>query len=109
MVQIDCLVAFLRVFPSLLQQTHHLLTRGNNGQHLENFVSKRHPNNREREEDNRTMSEQPGGIQPMAFEKNPPAPGEEYEEIREQVRSFPCPLTLTSRAGRVVGLVLARR
>ena len=44
------------------------------------------------------MSDQPGEIQPMVFEKNPPPPGDEYEEIREQVRSFSCPLT--SRAGR---------
>ena len=36
------------------------------------------------------MAEQPGGIQPMAFEKNPPPPGEEYEEIREQVRAALC-------------------
>ena len=34
------------------------------------------------------MSDQPGEIQPMVFEKNPPPPGDEYEEIREQVRSF---------------------
>ena len=54
---------------------------------------------RYREQENRTMSEQPGGIQPMAFEENPPAPGEEYEEIREQVRSLSCPFT--SRAGWV--------
>ena len=34
------------------------------------------------------MSDQPGEIQPMVFEKNPPPPGDEYEEIREQVRRF---------------------
>lgn len=36
----------------------------------------------------------PGGMQPMmAFDKNPPPPGDEYEEIREQVSSEKFSLT----------------
>ena len=40
----------------------------------------------------------------MAFEKNPPPPGEEYEEIREQVRSFPCIHSPHARVGWTLAL-----
>ena len=42
----------------------------------------------------RTTMSDPGGMQPMmAFDKNPPPPGDEYEEIREQVSSEKFSLT----------------